>query len=77
MKTNILCMKITSCLAKTDVLRNLICIVAFLISVGTDKNNNISFKHILCTLNDLVNIFNYHVICLLKALFSKYSKFIF
>ena len=28
-------------------------------------------------MNDLVNIFNYHVICLLKALFSKYSKFIF
>ena len=49
MKTNILCMKITSCLAKTDVLRNLICIVflniEFLISAGTDKNNNgISFN---------------------------------
>ena len=49
MKTNILCMKITSCLAKTDVLRNLICIaflnIEFLISVGTDKNNNgISFN---------------------------------
>ena len=49
MRTNILCMKITSCLAKTDVLGNLICIVflniVFLISVRTDKNSNyISFN---------------------------------